>query len=417
MEKDVITVTYDDLQSRKVDTRLKEQDALARNRAYAQMREENVPQAPAAKARPSIWYNATFTLAVFGLVGGLLAWGLATLLQFKPSAEAQANELRQAVRELTFGLETSRLSPAQQMAVEQIERQGRKNQYYKIAADPTMSDAQKQAEVEQLRKDEAWKAFFANVLAYGLCGMLIALALSVAEPTVDRNVPSVIINGSIGATLGLAGGVVVALFVDRLFRALGGELVGTPLSSANQIIARSVTWGVMGLFLTIGPAVVMKNFRRLVVGLTGGLLGGLIGGALYEPVFKLSGQAAVGQLVALLAIGLLAGVATGLIENAAKKGWVRVIAGVIAGKQFILYRNPTFIGSSPDCQIYLFKDKKVGRRHAAIHIVKGGFEIEDLPLGASTVVNNKPVKRTRLRHGDRVTIGATCFLFQEKAQA
>ena len=89
-------------------------------------------------------------------------------------------------------------------------------------------------------------------------------------------------------------------------------------------------------------------------------------------------------------------------------------AGPIAGKQFILYRNPTFIGSGPDCQIYLFKDDKVGRRHAAIHLVPGGFELEDLPLGAPTVINGKPTKRARLRHGDRISIGATTFLFQEK---
>jgi hypothetical protein len=158
----------------------------------------------------------------------------------------------------------------------------------------------------------------------------------------------------------------------------------------------------------------MKNLKRLLIGLAGGLLGGLVGGALYDPAIRLTGRPAVGALVGLVAIGVLAGLATGLIENAAKKGWVRVIAGLIAGKQFILYRNPTYIGSAPDCQIYLFKDKKVGKRHAAIHVLPGGFELEDLPLGANTLVNGKPVKRTRLRHGDRVMIGSTCFLFQEK---
>jgi hypothetical protein len=159
----------------------------------------------------------------------------------------------------------------------------------------------------------------------------------------------------------------------------------------------------------------MKNPKRMLIGLVGGLLGGLIGGAAYDPAIKLTGHPALGQLVALVSIGLVAGLTTGLIESAAKSGWVRVISGVIAGKQFILYRNPTYIGSAPDCQIYLFKDRKVGRRHAAIHVVKGGFELEDLPLGASTMVNGKPVKRARLRHGDRVMIGATCFLFQEKS--
>src|SRR5205085_4538797 len=135
---------------------------------------------------------------------------------------------------------------------------------------------------------------------------------------------------------------------------------------------------------------------------------------IYDPIGVFTGRPDLGKLAALCAIGVVAGLATGLIENAAKTGWVRVISGLIAGKQFILYRNPTFIGSGPDCQIYLFKDDKVGRRHAAIHLVPGGFELEDLPLGAPTVINGKPAKRARLRPGDRISLGSTTFLLHEK---
>jgi hypothetical protein len=139
---------------------------------------------------------------------------------------------------------------------------------------------------------------------------------------------------------------------------------------------------------------------------------------LFDLVARATGRAAVSELIGLGAIGLVAGAATGLIENAAKTGWLRVIAGVIAGKQFILYRNPTLVGSAPDCQIYLFKDANVGRRHAAIHVVPGGFELEDLPLGAATLINGKALaSRQRLRQGDRIEVGSTVFLFQERAAA
>ena len=105
---------------------------------------------------------------------------------------------------------------------------------------------------------------------------------------------------------------------------------------------------------------------------------------------------------------------TGLIENAAKNGWVKVTAGLIAGKQFILYRNPTFIGSGPECPIYLFRDPKVGKRHAAIHVVPGGFELENLPLGDVTLVNDKPITRSKLKGGDVIAVGGTTFEFHEK---
>jgi pSer/pThr/pTyr-binding forkhead associated (FHA) protein len=79
----------------------------------------------------------------------------------------------------------------------------------------------------------------------------------------------------------------------------------------------------------------------------------------------------------------------------------------------VLYRNPTIIGSSPQCEIYLFKDPQVGPRHAAIHVGRG-FEIEALQPGCGTFVNGQAVSRTRLRNGDQVQIGSTTFVFQEK---
>ena len=170
----------------------------------------------------------------------------------------------------------------------------------------------------------------------------------------------------------------------------------------------------LGLFLGLGSGLVMRNLRKLGVGMVGGLLGGMIGGALFNPVLTLAQNESISRLIALVAIGILAGLATGLLENVVKSGWLKVTSGIIAGKQFILYRNPTYIGSSPDCQIYLFKDAQVGKRHAAIHLLPTGIEIENLPLGSATRVNGTPVKRAKLRNGDTIQIGSTSFRFQEK---
>jgi hypothetical protein len=135
------------------------------------------------------------------------------------------------------------------------------------------------------------------------------------------------------------------------------------------------------------------------------------------PMFRATENEGMSRLAALVAIGVLAGVGTGLIENVAKAGWVRVIKGFIAGKQFILYRSPTFVGSSPQCEIYLFRDPMIGKRHAAIHIVPGGYEIENLPMGSQTLVNGRPIARVRLRNGDQVQVGGSCLVFQEREKA
>jgi hypothetical protein len=225
----------------------------------------------------------------------------------------------------------------------------------------------------------------------------------------------VLVNGTVGAMLGLFGGVIVSLFVDRLHRALGGS-TDAGSTGPSALAANAIKYGVIGLFLMIAPGVLMRNTRKFAVGLAGGLIGGIAGGLLFAPVARLSGNEIVSRAIATAAIGLVAGVATGFIENVAKAGWLQVTAGFIAGKKFILYRASTSIGSDPGCHIYLFNDAQIGRRHAAVHLVPGGFDLEDLPLGSRTLVNGRPVKRVRLRNGDRIQIGGTTFTFQEKTK-
>jgi hypothetical protein len=43
MPDEPISISWDDLKSRKVDQRVKEQQAVARNRAYAQLRADDLP--------------------------------------------------------------------------------------------------------------------------------------------------------------------------------------------------------------------------------------------------------------------------------------------------------------------------------------------------------------------------------------
>ena len=410
-----VTITWDELNTRKVDTRIREDQAINRNRAYAQMDAAKVQIDK--KLKWDLLHNTLFFLVAFGIVGGFLAWTCGLLTQFR-SSEQQALNLYRGVTRYQLLLEDKTISPADaERSIDAIRAMGRKNDYFTGLVDPKLSYDQREAKGAQLRKRAATKRFALNVVSFGLSGMLLAMCLGIAEPLSERNMPATVRNGALGAAMGLLGGVMVSLFVDKLFRAAAGDEVGGEANqfTARDVLARMLAWGVLGLFLTIGPGLLMRNRKKFFIGLAGGMIGGMIGGALFDPVNYLAG-AQMSRLIALVAIGGLAGLSTALIENAAKTGWLRVTAGFIAGKQFILYRNPTFIGSAPDSQIYLFKDPKVGRRHAALHLVHGGVDIEDLPLGTQTFVNGLPVTRARLHNGDQITIGASMFLFQEKTR-
>jgi len=421
MADNKITVSWDDLNTRKVEARLKEQDALNRTREYSRMNESSLPAATSPARQSfiaSVWRNSLFSMSLFGLIGGFLAFVCGASVQYQPTARVEATQIWQSLHRLADMHDKNEMTDETYEAARKriMDVAQRSNQYFNIMVDPVLTQEQKDQRLGEFSARDRYKALIANILSYGVSGVMIGVLLAIAGPATERNMAGVVINGSVGAALGLAGGIIVSLFVDKLYLVLGG---GTDenINSTRQIVARTVTWGTLGLFLSIAPGVVMRNPKKLFIGLAGGALGGVIGGLAFDPVLRFSNNVRLAQMIAMLAIGLFAGLATGVIENAAKTGWVKVVAGLIAGKQFILYRNPTFLGSGPDCQIYLFKDPQVGRRHAAIHIVPGGFELEDLPLGTSTLVNGKPVQRARLRNGDRIQIGSTALLFQEKTPA
>jgi pSer/pThr/pTyr-binding forkhead associated (FHA) protein len=93
---------------------------------------------------------------------------------------------------------------------------------------------------------------------------------------------------------------------------------------------------------------------------------------------------------------------------------LRVRTGPLAGKSFVFYKTPTVIGSSPDADIYLFKDAQVDATHASVHRVGNIYEIEDLGSRAGTEVGGQAIRRRRLASGDQITLGNTVLEFEER---
>jgi hypothetical protein len=180
------------------------------------------------------------------------------------------------------------------------------------------------------------------------------------------------------------------------------------------VFARATGWAVLGLFLAIAPGIVLFNIRRSIIGLAGGFTGGLLGGLLFDPIVLGTENVFISRFIAVVGIGVIAGLGTGFLESVAKTGWLKVVGGLIAGKQFILYKNPTLIGSSPQCEIYLFKDAQIAPQHAKIRRVPQGYEIQDQATKSGTFVNGTAIRRVYLKNNDQIQIGGTSFSFQEK---
>jgi hypothetical protein len=205
--------------------------------------------------------------------------------------------------------------------------------------------------------------------------------------------------------------------IDRLV-----ELRTAPsgFSFLLQMMGRAAAWAVIAIAAGLGQGIATRSKAVIFNGLVGGVLGGLLGGLLFDPVdFLLTssdGEAALSRLVGFTCIGLLVGLFVGLVEGWTKTAWLLMRQGPLAGKQFVLFRDTTVLGSSPNADVYLFKDERIEPRHAQIRNRGGRFEIEDLQTPDGTYVNGQPITKHVLHAGDQITLGRTVLEFSVREQ-
>jgi hypothetical protein len=87
--------------------------------------------------------------------------------------------------------------------------------------------------------------------------------------------------------------------------------------------------------------------------------------------------------------------------------------GGIAGQPFRLTAQPTLIGRSPECDVFL-DDVTVSRRHAEIDNENDVFTIRDLGSLNGTYVNRKRIESAELTDDDEVQIGKYRMTFLQR---
>jgi hypothetical protein len=141
------------------------------------------------------------------------------------------------------------------------------------------------------------------------------------------------------------------------------------------------------------------------------VIGAGLGGVLFDPIDMVTKIGAPSRGIGFALFGLATGVAMGIVESALKDRWLYVAAGPLAGKQFILYKPVTIIGSSQQSDIYLFKDQTIQPQHASIEL--RGAQTFLNALGP-VYVSGQPSRNRALTSGDLVQIGKYAFHFRER---
>ena len=95
-----------------------------------------------------------------------------------------------------------------------------------------------------------------------------------------------------------------------------------------------------------------------------------------------------------------------IVEEIKAEGPALVVrsGGGRAGEHFLLSKEQTTVGRSPDCDVFL-DDVTVSRRHAEVMKRNGQFFIEDKGSLNGTFLNRRRIEAGALEDGDEVQIG------------
>ncbi len=275
-------------------------------------------------------------------------------------------------------------------------------------------------------------SIFTSYSLFGSIAGAVGLALGAVYGLSNRNLKQLGFCGIVGLGVGMLA-TVPTLFIGQIIFQLAttaavemrgaaefveGEYPFTGVSFFILISGRGMAWAFVSMGAGLGLGVALKSKKLLFNGTVGGMIGGMLGGMLFDPVHRFiqdaPEEAALSRAVGCTCVGLLVGLFTGIIENLSKESWFLMQKGPLTGKQFILFKNATVIGSSPKADIYLFKDPAIEPKHAVVTKSGNKYLIADEKTGSGVFVNGRPIDKYILQPNDIVSIGETVLKYMEK---
>jgi hypothetical protein len=265
--------------------------------------------------------------------------------------------------------------------------------------------------------DGAGSQRWGNIILIPLIITLMCIGFGVSESAVERSFRKALLRGALALPLGILLGFVFYLMAEIVYSTLMGlahEAGAQTHRNPAVWIARGIAWMVFGAAGGVVYGIVGQSSNKGTYGVIGGAIGAGLGGVLFDPISFATHVGSVSRAVGFALVGLATGVGMGLVESALKDRWLYVVAGPLAGKQFILYKSETSIGSRQESDIYLFKDPNVLPRHAVI-IISGARVM--LQATGPVLWAGQPVHNRVLQDGDLLQLGRYAFRYKEKHRA
>jgi Inner membrane component of T3SS, cytoplasmic domain len=253
-----------------------------------------------------------------------------------------------------------------------------------------------------------------NIVMVPMVVTFMCIGYGVAESLVERSLQKAVLRGLLALPLGMVLGFIFE-FIANILYSIGlsvcAEAGVQSFRNPAVWIARGLAWAVFGVAGGTVYGIVGQSGKKAKYGVIGGLIGAGIGGTIFDPISFGAHAAGLSRAVGFALFGAATGTAMGLVESALKDRWLYVTAGPLAGKQFILYKALTTIGSQQQSDIYLFKDPGILPQHAVIEI--NGSRVQVKALGPAYVTGS-PIQARVLQDGDLLQIGRYAFRYKER---
>jgi hypothetical protein len=249
---------------------------------------------------------------------------------------------------------------------------------------------------------------------------LLCVGFGLAESIVERSWKKAAYRTALGFPLGIVFGFVVDYIANVVYNiglAIAASLGVRDFHNPTAWVARGLAWVVFGIAGGLVYGIVGQSAKKAKYGMLGGMLGAGIGGIIFDPItfFKFGFHgAALSRMVGFSLFGMATGAAMGIVESALKDKWLYVSSGPLAGKQFIIYKQVTKIGSSQNCDVYLFKDSNILPEHA---VIEGRGNRLQIRANGLVYVSGQPIQTRVLQDGDLLQIGRYGFRYKEKQKS
>jgi hypothetical protein len=273
-------------------------------------------------------------------------------------------------------------------------------------AEPAFVDGHQMAE-------ERWGNFWIVPLIL----TMMSLGFGIAESLVERSTKKAVLRGVLALPLGVLFGFVFYFVANVIFSLMIRMMVDLGANSIKNPalwIARGIAWATFGAAGGVVYGIIGQSAKKGKYGIIGGVIGAGIGGMIFDPIALLSHGGGASRATGFALLGLATGVGMGLVESALKDRWLYVTAGPLAGKQFILYKPRTTIGSKQDSDIYLFKDPNILPQHASLELAGSRVQIR---ATGTVYLAGSAIQSRVLQDNDLLQIGRYTFRYKEKQRS